>query len=175
MTLYTITWGLISALLVLSTQGEVPAQEMSNLQSKALRLVMENLHKKNNIRNVFRLTSILQESEEELDDGLFVSLEIEVKQTKCHKDQLMNPNCNITRDGKSYSCVGCFKFDFRGQKVRSKFIHCIPPNRSTQEKNINMRRENCKNLKKPKHQPSVYNVGSVTFLRYRSPLENDKA
>lgn len=168
-----VSWGLLSALLVLSVRGDVP-EEMSNIQSKAVQLVMENLHKKNNIRNGFRMTSVLQESEQELDDGLFVNLEIVLKQTKCLKEQWMDPECKPTRDGKSYNCVGCFKFDFGEQKARSRYIQCVPPSRAAQEKIINTRRENCNSVKKPKQKPPVYSVGSVTFLRYRSPLENEK-
>ncbi|XP_068094346.1 retinoic acid receptor responder protein 2 [Hyperolius riggenbachi] len=169
MTLAAGPWLLVSSLLVLGVLGSVPEEELSELQTKAVRLVMENFHRKNNPKNGYKLSTIEQESEYELDDGLFVSLELTLKQTKCQKEELKaNPNCKMTRDGKTYSCVGCFKFEFWEQKVLSRYVHCIPPARAIQERIVNLRRDNCKALRKPKKQTPVYNVGSVSFLRAAS-------
>ncbi|KAM9306053.1 retinoic acid receptor responder protein 2-like [Gastrophryne carolinensis] len=159
--------GLFWALLLVA-QGDIAEEQLSDLQNKALRLVMENFHRKGNLKNGYKLATVERHAEEEVDGGMFVSLEVTLKQSKCQREQWTNPECQAARDGKVQSCVGCFKFDVGEQKVRSKYMQCMPAGRAVQERVGNMRRESCKAVKKPKLKPPpTYHVGSVTFMRFR--------
>ncbi|XP_072269540.1 retinoic acid receptor responder protein 2-like [Pyxicephalus adspersus] len=119
-------WSLLSALLVLGVQGEVPAGELSEIQNKTIQLVMEKFHQRD-LSNGYRMTSVVKAVEELYVAGLFVNVEFLVKQTSCHKHHWTKPECQPTKNAKTYNCFGCFKFEHESHTVFSHVEECVLP------------------------------------------------
>ncbi|XP_063780715.1 retinoic acid receptor responder protein 2 isoform X2 [Pseudophryne corroboree] len=59
----TRIWGLVSALLVLAAEGAVHVDGLSEIQNKAVRLVMEDFHTKDHLKNGFKFSSLVRKEE----------------------------------------------------------------------------------------------------------------
>ncbi|XP_077349751.1 retinoic acid receptor responder protein 2-like [Lithobates pipiens] len=119
-----VGWGLLSALLVLRVQADVPAEELTELQNKTIRLVMERLHQRD-LPSGYKMASIVKAAEELYSAGIFVNVEFLVKQTSCRKHDWSKPDCKAVKNAKTYSCFGCFKFEYDSYNVISQAEECI--------------------------------------------------
>ncbi|XP_073488644.1 retinoic acid receptor responder protein 2-like isoform X1 [Aquarana catesbeiana] len=117
-------WGLVSALLVLRVQADVPAEELSENQNKMVLLVMKKFHEKD-LKNRYRMTSIVKAKEELYNARIFVNVEFLMKQTSCRKHDWSQPDCKVVKNARTYNCFGCFKFEYDSHSVLSKVEECI--------------------------------------------------
>ncbi|XP_040211300.1 retinoic acid receptor responder protein 2-like [Rana temporaria] len=117
-------WGLVSALLVLRVQADVTTEELSEIQNQTIQLVMEKLHQRD-LPNGYRMTSIVKSVEELYSAGIFVNVEFLMKETSCRKHDWSKPDCKVVKNAKTYSCFGCFKFEYDSHTVISQVEECI--------------------------------------------------
>ncbi|XP_063780714.1 retinoic acid receptor responder protein 2 isoform X1 [Pseudophryne corroboree] len=123
----TRIWGLVSALLVLAAEGAVHVDGLSEIQNKAVRLVMEDFHTKDHLKNGFKFSSLVRKEETEYAAGIFVNVEFTVKQTTCPKHHWMKSDCEYNQKGYVFNCFACFKFEYETHKVLSQVIDCVRP------------------------------------------------
>ncbi|DBA13469.1 TPA: hypothetical protein GDO54_018522 [Pyxicephalus adspersus] len=154
-------WSLLSALLVLGVQGEVPAGELSEIQNKTIQLVMEKFHQRD-LSNGYRMTSVVKAVEELYVAGLFVNVEFLVKQTSCHKHHWTKPECQPTKNAKTYNCFGCFKFEHESHTVFSHVEECVLPRHLNQGRQAR-RNDLCKEVERRDN--GKKSVGKYSFLR----------
>lgn len=156
----SIGWGLVSALLVLGVQGEVPAGELSEIQNKVIRLVMEKFHQRDLI-NGYKMASVLKAAEASYLAGMFVHVEFLVKQTSCQKNDWGKSHCQPIKNAKTYNCFGCFKFEYDSHVVLSHVEECVLQ-RHLQKERQTRRHNLCKEVEM---KDTGKNVGKYSFLK----------
>ncbi|XP_073533160.1 retinoic acid receptor responder protein 2-like isoform X1 [Phyllobates terribilis] len=57
--------------------------------------------------------------------GAFVNLEIELKQTTCHKSNWTKTDCGLMRNGRTFNCFACFKFSYHSDNILSQLMDCV--------------------------------------------------
>ncbi|XP_040211306.1 retinoic acid receptor responder protein 2-like [Rana temporaria] len=154
-------WGLVSALLVLRVQADVPAEELSENQNQMVRLVMEKFHEKD-LMNRYRMTSVVKAEEEVYNARIFVNVEFLVKQTSCRKHDWSKPDCKVVKNARTYNCFGCYKFEYDSHSVISKVEECILT-RHLRAGRQTLRKYRCKEVENAgKMHPGMYS----TFSRH---------
>ncbi|XP_053568903.1 retinoic acid receptor responder protein 2 [Bombina bombina] len=149
-TLVVPLW-MISTALALAVNAQIAVEDLSAVQDKVLTLVMQDFHSKDNIKNGFKLTSLLEETELDFSAGKFVHLNFTAKQTACKRDNWKSDNCKVIKTGRTFSCFSCFKLEHGSHKVISKFVDCIPERHLIEERN-ERRRKYCKEVEGKKEQ-----------------------
>ncbi|KAM3929471.1 retinoic acid receptor responder protein 2-like [Leptodactylus fuscus] len=152
-----IAWGIVSALLVVSTESQSTTEELSEIQNKALKMIMEYFHKKDHIKNGFKVTELKKAIEIDYRTGIFVNLEFALKQTICHKNLWSKPDCELVKNGRTFNCFGCYKFYYDSHKVLSQLIECVREHQVDQRRTEN-RNRSCKEveLKQGELKPGTY-------------------
>ncbi|XP_075070405.1 retinoic acid receptor responder protein 2 [Mixophyes fleayi] len=153
------TWWIISVLLVLAAEGDVPLDKLTEIQNKAVRLVMENFHNKDNLKNGFKLSSVLEAGQIEYGSGIFVNLEFTIQQTTCQKHQWTQSDCEFTRNKIKFNCFSCFKFDYEDE-VQSQVIDCARPH--FVKDRVAQRKKTCREVEM-KNAGKI--IGSYSFLK----------
>ncbi|XP_073488643.1 retinoic acid receptor responder protein 2-like isoform X2 [Aquarana catesbeiana] len=153
-------WGLVSALLVLRVQADVPAEELSEIQNKVVRLVMEKFHQRD-IQSAYRMTSIVK-AKQVYNSGIFVNVEFLVKQTSCHKHDWSKPDCKAVKNPRTYNCFGCYKFEYDSHAVISKVDECILT-RNLKAGRQTQRNDLCKEVEEK--EPGRTNPGVYSFRK----------
>ncbi|CAI9619413.1 unnamed protein product [Staurois parvus] len=155
-----VGWGLLSALLVLRVLGDVPAGELSEIQSKTIQLVMEKFHQRD-LQSGYRMTSIVKAAEK-YNSGIFVNVEFLVKQTSCRKHDWSKLDCKAGKNARSYNCFGCYKFEYDSHVVISQVEECILP-RHLNEGRQARRNDLCKEVEMK--DSGKTNVGKYSFQK----------
>ncbi|XP_072010601.1 retinoic acid receptor responder protein 2 [Engystomops pustulosus] len=140
-----ITWCIISALLVVTSQSEIKEKDFTDIQRKAFRLVMESLHNKEHVRNSFRVSDILTATDIDYSAGIFVNLEFALKQTSCHKSHWTKTDCEILKNGRTFNCFACFKFTYGSHDIMSQLIDCVTAHQ-VDAKRSSSRSQSCKKV-----------------------------
>ncbi|KAM4029649.1 retinoic acid receptor responder protein 2-like isoform 2-T2 [Anomaloglossus baeobatrachus] len=120
-----ITWGIISVLLIVNSEGQSTTDNFSENQNKATKLIMEHFHTKDHIRNGFKVSNVIKAIEIDYISGVFVNLELELKQTTCQKSHWTKTDCGLTRNGRTFNCFACFKFSYHSHKILSQLMDCV--------------------------------------------------
>ncbi|XP_077349758.1 retinoic acid receptor responder protein 2-like [Lithobates pipiens] len=155
-----VGWGLVSALLVLRVQADVLAEELSEIQNKMVRLVMEKFHQRD-IPSAYRMTSIVK-AKEVYNSGIFVNVEFLVKQTSCRKHDWSKTDCKTVKNARTYNCFGCYKFEYSSHSVISKVEECILP-RNLNAGRQTQRNDLCKEVEEK--EPARTIPGVYSFLK----------
>ncbi|KAG9472740.1 retinoic acid receptor responder protein 2-like [Eleutherodactylus coqui] len=154
-----ITWWIISALIVVRSEGEITS-DFSENQNKSLQLILEHFHNKDHIKNGFKVSDILKSIEVDYSSGVFVNLEFALKQTTCHKTHRTKTDCELVKNGRTFNCFACFKFSYNSPKILSQLIDCVNI-LQVDSKRTNRRNQSCKEVELKKGSEKV---GSYSFL-----------
>ncbi|KAG8443407.1 hypothetical protein GDO86_011993 [Hymenochirus boettgeri] len=161
---FTKNWCLLVILgFLLSVKGQVPMDELTDLQDKALNLVMEDFHTKEYVRYRFQVLSILEAMEEKYSAGIFVRLHYTKKQTNCPKSQWKGKDCKSLNNGKVFNCFACYKFAYGNHEVLSKLNDCVNE-RFVNEGRQRKRLTECRTVEKRK-EIGLGLPGSFSFLQ----------
>ncbi|XP_069816677.1 retinoic acid receptor responder protein 2-like [Dendropsophus ebraccatus] len=140
-----ITWGILSALLVLSTEGEDITDNFSETQRKALDLTMEHFHKKDHVKSRFKVSDVLSATEIDYSSGVFVNLEFVLKQTNCRKSNWSKTDCETLKTGRTINCFSCHKFSYNSNKILSELVECVKADHVDQKRSES-RKKFCKQV-----------------------------
>ncbi|KAM9306052.1 retinoic acid receptor responder protein 2-like, partial [Gastrophryne carolinensis] len=140
----------------------IPVEELSEVQNKAVKLVMEHLHKRDYLKNGFKLASVVTAAQEEYLSGIFVRVEFIVKQTTCHRDHWGRTDCAITKNPNSFNCFGCYKFEYETHQVISQAKECILPKYMNAER-TGKRSSNCREVELKDNGKRL--IGTFSFLK----------
>ncbi|KAM5157037.1 retinoic acid receptor responder protein 2 isoform 1-T2 [Mantella aurantiaca] len=155
-------WAVLSALLLLlGVQGDVPGEELSEVQNKVIQKVMETFHQRK-IPNAFRMTSIEKANEELYVGGIFVSVEFLVRQTLCLRNDWKKADCQPAKNAKIYNCFGCYKLEYDSHSVISHVEECIQQ-RYLDKGRKARRNDLCNDVEKKDN--GKKNVGRYSFLK----------
>lgn len=152
-----ITWWILSALLVISAEGESATSNFSEMQSKALKLIMEHFHNKQHVKFGFKVTDVITALEIDYGSGIFVNLELALNQTTCHKSHWAKTDCELVKNGRKFNCFSCFKFTYNSHKILSQLVDCVGAHH-VDSKRISNRNQSCKEveLKQGPDKPGIY-------------------
>ncbi|XP_073533161.1 retinoic acid receptor responder protein 2-like isoform X2 [Phyllobates terribilis] len=120
-----ITWWIISVLVIVSSEGQSLTNNFSENQNKTMKMIMEHFHNKDHIRNGFKVSNVIKAVEIDYISGAFVNLEIELKQTTCHKSNWTKTDCGLMRNGRTFNCFACFKFSYHSDNILSQLMDCV--------------------------------------------------
>ncbi|XP_041421642.1 retinoic acid receptor responder protein 2 isoform X2 [Xenopus laevis] len=149
------TWSLLVALgFIVAVSGQIPVSELSDLQKKAMSLVTEHFYDKYNPRNHFIISSVLEASQENFSDGIFVRLHFKKKRSNCTRKNSRSRSCSFLKNGAEFSCFSCFWFENNSHNVESEFRDCA------QNSQTEHREEQCRRVKEERVAPS----GAFSFL-----------
>ncbi|XP_040287353.1 retinoic acid receptor responder protein 2-like isoform X1 [Bufo bufo] len=164
-------WWWIAVLLVMtSVSGRVPVDSLTDPQTDAVRLVREDFHKSNKVKNAFQVSSMLAAKQQENFDGkgTFVKVRFIMKQTNCQRREWMNRKCvPIMTAKRTYNCVGCFTFADGADLLQTGYRKCVRQSHANRKEVRKERRKECAKLKGKKR---TYSVGAYSFRS--APLGN---
>ncbi|KAM4687538.1 retinoic acid receptor responder protein 2-like isoform 2-T2 [Discoglossus pictus] len=141
----TVVLWLVSVVLVLAVDGQVPVEELSAVQTKALTLVLEEFHNKKYVDSGFKVATLLEATETDYSAGIYVNLHFTAKQTTCTKENWRNTDCKVTKTGRTSNCFACFKFEYESHKTLSQLVDCLPQRHWKADRD-EKRRESCKEV-----------------------------
>ncbi|XP_077124025.1 retinoic acid receptor responder protein 2-like [Ranitomeya variabilis] len=136
-----ITWWIISVLVIVSLEGQSLTNNFSENQNKTVKMIMEHFHNKDHIRNGFKVSNVIKAVEIDYISGAFVNLEIELKQTTCHKSHWTKTDCGLLKNGRTFNCFACFKFSYHSEKILSQLLDCVAAHQV--EARVQRRNQSC--------------------------------
>ncbi|KAM4704772.1 retinoic acid receptor responder protein 2 [Rhinophrynus dorsalis] len=156
-------WWVIPVVLAVAVVGQIPVNELSDIQKKAKDLVLEDFHNKDHIQNGFHVSSVLDATETEFPGGIFVHLLFTVKQTNCRKHHWRNQDCNAVKSPRIFNCFACFKFEYTSHHVLSQLTDCVLQRHVNTERE-SKRKEQCKKVEK-KNENGLHLPGVFSYLK----------
>ncbi|KAE8595286.1 hypothetical protein XENTR_v10015677 [Xenopus tropicalis] len=160
----TGAWSLLGMVgLLVTVRGQVPTEELSDIQTKALTLVTEDFHNVDNIYSRFQVTSVLNAAEEKFPGGIFVLLHLRKKQTNCAKTEWKSKVCKAMRGGRVFNCFACLKFEYGSHKVLAKAIDCVPDRQVSPEVE-QKRRQRCTTMESV-NETGLRLPGALSFVK----------
>ncbi|KAM8967210.1 retinoic acid receptor responder protein 2 [Pelodytes ibericus] len=156
-------WWIISVCLSLVVRAQIPENELTPVQTQAVRLVMEDFHKRDYIQNGFHVSSISHATETLFSSGIFVHLEFTLKPTTCKKRQWMESTCKIVNSKRVFNCFTCMKFRHGSHEVMSELKDCTLHHHVNTER-TSERKKSCSQVKR-NGETGLHLPGSFSFLK----------